>query len=240
MSNPGYNLAPLADYLALKFGDIYDYKFIDDDNGIEVQLWTPELAATVKQYLVHEVPDDKFAAFLNALSYEASRDSREDQAEDIVTRFQAWEVAHAFHSAAVRAVPTLDDLIGHLNTWLSADQQDDAADWLDTHATQAQLVELAEFTHHPELDPATPWYRPEPEGWYFTNNLSPQDLLHAWHQVAVSDNEAASATVPPSPPKVRAWARAHGHHVGARGPLPIALVREYQASFRTDRGGTHG
>lgn len=177
------SLDPLADYLKPRFGNIYGYNLIVL-HGNELQEWTDELRQAIKHYLVHEVSDTDYAAFVGELEYEPPPGTRESQADAIIDLHDAWEIAHAFHQAAVKAIPALDGLIGQRASWQHAGQQEDAAEWLDAHATKEQLAELAEITDHPEYDPATPWYRPEPVGRDFTWTLTPPELLHAWHQVA--------------------------------------------------------
>jgi transposase len=175
-------LEPLADYLEPQFGNIYEYN-LPGSGSFEVQEWTDELRPAVKQYLVREVSDDDYAAFLDELAFDVPAGARTDQADHIIERAEAWEIAHAFHLAAVKAVPTLDELIGQHDAWSDASLQVDAGEWLDAHTSPEQLHALAEITGHPERNVDTPWYRPEPIGQDFTSVLAPPDLLAAWHQV---------------------------------------------------------
>lgn len=177
------SLEPLADYLEPQFGNIYDYKLPAPRSVLEVQEWTEELRRAVWNYLVHEVGDDGYAAFLNEYRYVVPRGDRKAEAADIIKAAEAWEIANAFHLAAVKAVPTLDQFIGQLETWPDVNVRVDVAEWLDAHASVEQLYELAEATGHPERDTDAPSYSPEPIGEDFTCALSPSDLLAAWHHV---------------------------------------------------------
>jgi transposase len=181
---------PLADYLEPQFGNIYVYNLVEQ-NGFDVQPWTDELRQAVNHYLVHEVTDDEYAAFLSQFEheYEMPLGGREGQVEFIMKVAEAWEIAYAFHLAAVSAVPTLDALIGHLKNWPREDQpwgaedeQWDAAAWLDAHASQEQLHALADIVSHGWV---STWEQDQAgwDSWLFTEYLTPSQLLRVWHQV---------------------------------------------------------
>jgi transposase len=178
-------LDPLADYLEPRFGSIYADDLTADDGFVDYRPWTPDLKQAVTQYLVHEVTDEDYARFVEELFYDVPDGSREVQAAAIVDQQPPWEIAYAFHRAAVKAVPTLDQLIGDRDTWEDAGQQDDAQFWLEANATEGQLVELARYTNHPERNPGI-WYA-RPFAWDLAFawgwDLTPSRLLKAWHHV---------------------------------------------------------
>ncbi|MFI5558554.1 transposase [Amycolatopsis japonica] len=178
------NIEPLASYLRPRFGDIYADKLTVDDGFIDVRPWDPELEQAVAHYLIHEVADDDYLRFLDQVDTDVPNGSREQQAASIIEHQLPWEIADAFHWAAVKCIGSLDQLLGDTNGWESNNQRDDVAVWLDTHATEAQFAELAECANHPERDPATPWYRTRPQGEHFTQHLTPSQLRDAWHHVA--------------------------------------------------------
>ncbi len=67
----------------------------------------------------------------------------EEWIDDVLEGQRPWDVAYLFHNAAVTSLPTLDALIGHLQTWPYEDDRDDAALWLAVHATEWQLHEIS-------------------------------------------------------------------------------------------------
>jgi transposase len=174
-------LEPLADYLQPRFGNIYTDNLSADDGFVGYRPWTPELEQAVGHYLIHEATDQDYARFLDEVDADVSSGSREEQAASVMEQQLPWEIACAFHWAAVNAVSTLDQLLGDAKVWEDIGQRDDATVWLDIHATEDQLAELAEYTNHPERDPATPWYEPQPRGEHFTRQLTPSQLRDAWH-----------------------------------------------------------
>jgi transposase len=140
----GPDLEPLATYLDSRFGDIYAYNFTSDDAGREIQRWTDELRASVQQYLSHEMTNDAYEALLDELFYGVPDAPREAQAESIIDHHQAWEIAYACHIVAVKALPTLTDLIDEQShAWESEDQKVDVARWLQAHADYEQLKAMA-------------------------------------------------------------------------------------------------
>ncbi|MCP3797959.1 transposase [Allokutzneria sp. A3M-2-11 16] len=181
-------LEPLADYLQPRFGNIYEDDLTAVADGLDVRPWTPELTQAVMQYLVREITDEQYAQFCDAFESMVSspaipQGSREEQAAPIVKRCLPWEIAYAFRIAALRAVPTLDELVKQVGSWEGRDQggREDVAEWLHVHASKDQLAELVAYVSHPERDSTTPWYQPDPTAWDLTNNLTSAELLDAWH-----------------------------------------------------------
>ncbi|MBP2322670.1 transposase [Kibdelosporangium banguiense] len=169
---------PLADYLEPRLGNIYADNLIADDGFVEYRPWDPELEQAVKQYLVHEVTDEEYDRFIDMLYCAVPDGSREEQAAAILKQQLPWEVADAFHWAAVKAVPTLSQLIGDRDAWEDGGQQDDAQVWMEVHASEDQLVELAQY-----MNPTVPVARGELSWWHPALELKPAQLLKAWHHV---------------------------------------------------------
>jgi hypothetical protein len=97
------------------------------------------------------------------LDHEVPGGAKAEQAAFIIAHHEPGLVAYAFHLAALKAVPTLDQLIGKLDTWPDVSSlQEDVGVWLNSHTSDEQLAELAATTNHPERDSATPWYTPDP------------------------------------------------------------------------------
>lgn len=180
---------PLATYLEPHFGNIYGINF-DQSEYIDEQVWTPELAEAVNQYVLHEVGDDDYARFLDELAFTVSipDDSRETQASVIIDKAQPWEIAHAFHIAAVKAVPTLDQLIGHLDAWPSENDRYDVALWLEAHTDDKQREHLVMAVAEENFDLQKRLYqqaayhiRLDADDIVSIDN--PSELLTAWHHV---------------------------------------------------------
>jgi hypothetical protein len=55
----------LANYLEPRFGNIYEYNLDGDEMGSKPQEWTDELAEAVRDYLLHQLPDDIYAWLLD-------------------------------------------------------------------------------------------------------------------------------------------------------------------------------
>jgi transposase len=184
--SPALDLEPLVSYLTPRFGNVYELDEVPDEQGDYHQPWAPELRTAVTEYLTQEADDEVFAEFLAEFDYEIPDGSREARAEAIVEAAEPWEVAHTFHRVAVRAIPTLAQLIGERDTWPNADLKEDVGTWLDAHASRVQLLLLAKLTNYRERSGDTPWYQPEPTGWDFTQGLTPREMLDAWDEVAGS------------------------------------------------------
>lgn len=94
---------PLADYLQPRFGSLYSDGSAEETDPFAVRLWSLELEKAVKHYLVHEVSDEDYARFVDALDCVVPDGSREEQAAAILSQQLPWEVASASHWAAVEA-----------------------------------------------------------------------------------------------------------------------------------------
>jgi transposase len=104
----------------------------------------------------------------------------------LMSSHEPWEVAWRVHEAAVKAVPTLDQLIGHLAEWSSGDDREDAITWLNDHASDLKLREIGfEIPAYPR----TRFVTNEEDGGYWSTPdardivelASPPELLAAWH-----------------------------------------------------------
>lgn len=174
-------LEPLARYLEPRFGNIYGW-----DNTIVpyapdgfFQPWTDELRQAVRHYLLHEAPEPLLkAAFPHRQPAHPA-----DWAEDELGGYQPWEIALRFHEAAVILLPTLDALIGQLQTWPYEDDREDAADWLAQHATEAQLRQLATAGGQADL---AQWDHRGNVAFDLAQRLDPPTLLKAWHDLTDS------------------------------------------------------
>ncbi|WP_216587772.1 hypothetical protein [Streptomyces brasiliscabiei] len=132
----------LANYLEPRFGNIYEYNV--QDAGFDAQEWTDELREAVLHYLEHELPEAVVAVFFE---YQAGAmedpTSKHAAIDRLMQSNEPWELAHDVRRAAVKAAPTLDALIGHLDTWPSEDERADAEEWLEHHASNEVLRSMA-------------------------------------------------------------------------------------------------
>jgi transposase len=175
-------LQPLARYLEPQFGNIHDW-----DNGIvpydkdsfDIQPWTDDARQAVKRYLLEVAP----GPLLDGAFPHPQGARTEEWVDEELEDHQLWEVAHLFHEAAVASLPTLDALIGHLQTWPYEDDREDAIYWLEGHATDSQLRGLATASEHTDL--AQRPYSAN-RAFYVVQRLEPPALLKAWHEVADS------------------------------------------------------
>lgn len=173
-------LEPLARYLEPQFGNVYDWEnsivpYVAEGD-FDVQPWTDEVRQAVRNYLLHGVPKQ----LLEAAFPHHKGDPPEEWVDDVLASNQPWEVAYLFHEGAVASLPTLDALIGHLQTWPFEDDRDDAADWLKGHVTEPQLKETAVESGHAELAHRSDL------AWDLTHALEPPVLLKAWHDTTGS------------------------------------------------------
>lgn len=154
------SLEPLADYLAPQFGDIYEF-----DAGVFTRAWTDKLRQAVRHYLVDVADNESYRHAIRHL-FEWDWDLADDRAQaakSIVTHEDPWEVADAFHKAAVILQPSLDGLITRLNSWENAGDRNECLDavyWLANNATAAQLHDMFRLTTGPL--PQYIWHR-EPD-----------------------------------------------------------------------------
>lgn len=188
---------PLVDYLEPRFGNLYDWDntmvpYVDE-NGFDVQPWTEELREAVADYLLHEVSDADYTALLQEVGRGPS-DDRAEQVAWITTHNQPWEVAYASHRVATKNAPTLHAVLRHRPPELGPeDLKDDAATWLEVHATYDQLVEVVKYEHLRGTIPTPARYswHPDPESTArdqliqsLLNALPLEQLLAAWDAIA--------------------------------------------------------
>jgi transposase len=177
----------LANALESRFGNIYEYNLDGGDSGFDVQPWTDDLKTAVRDYLLHDLPDDVarcwFVTEMGVLLVDNTL--QETDIDEILARNEPWEVALSVRYAAVRAVPTLDELIGHQENWHSEDDRTDAAVWLDAHPVQDLWEDLATASRYVERLSAVgmPSRRHDPDTWDLVEVLTPQELLAAWRDV---------------------------------------------------------
>jgi hypothetical protein len=175
-------LEPLARYLEPRFGNIYDWDndiVPHDEDSFDIQPWTEEVRQAIEQYLLHEAPEP----LLEAAFPHHKGTPPEGWVDDVVKNYQPWEVGLRFHEAAVASLPTLDALIGDLQTWPYEDERMDATYWLEEHATESQLRQIAiasELTHLTQR----PYYANL--AFDLVHRLEPPELLSAWHDVTGS------------------------------------------------------
>ncbi|WP_433269003.1 transposase [Actinosynnema sp. CS-041913] len=176
----------LANYLAPTYGNIYQYNLgANGLVGLDVQQWTDDLKRAVRHYLMHELPADVKPRLLEQYP-DLPTDSDEAALDALIEATEPWSLAFAVRKAAVAAVPTLDGLVGDVDDMRAMGElSENISFWLDRHASEAQLEELAELTGHPEIDLHVPSYKPRPEGYHFIYT-KPRDVLDAWQQVAGS------------------------------------------------------
>lgn len=125
MKIPAKSLEPLADYVEPKFGNIYDF---DIDAGVEE---LTELRHVIQYFLLFVAAGKLRDAALAELGAVEGGDLQWLM-KAVTARFQGWEIAHAFHVAAVKAVLSLDEIVGPVKSWRDASHQDDVAVWLDS------------------------------------------------------------------------------------------------------------
>ncbi|MGQ4615186.1 hypothetical protein [Nocardia sp. R7R-8] len=177
---PKYEL--LAKALDAQFGNIYEYNMAEgQDAGFDGQEWTDELRAAVRRYVLHDLPADVRDWLFHSKDRAAADVDVEKQVDQLL-HLEPWEVAFEVRNAAVAAVPTLHDLIGHLDTWPSGEESADTIVWLEAHSTLAEWRAVAEASNHDELHgilAANQRRALTPHD--LVRVLSPPELLAAWH-----------------------------------------------------------
>lgn len=176
----------VAKHLWPTFGNIYEYNLHGGDAGLDPQEWTVELKEAVRDYLLHELPEE-VAPYLFELDAETLKNAatKRDAVDALITGFEPWEVALAVQRAAIKAVPTLDDLIGHLNKWPSEEEHWEVEEWLLEHAGDDVLEGLVDnLAKDPSKDPFTFSF------YDLTHQHQPYELLAMWYQ--------AGGATPPS------------------------------------------
>lgn len=180
MTDNHISLEPLADYLETRFGNIYDWDNAVvpyDKDSFDIQPWTGELREAVKGYLVHEASQQLLES-----AFPGHKGVPPEQwADDVIASKQPWEVAFEFHKAAVASLPTLDALIGDLDTWPYEDEREDAAEWLEKHCMESQLEQIAILSRNDAL--IQPSYRRD-LAFELVHELEPPVLLRAWRNIS--------------------------------------------------------
>lgn len=179
---PKYDL--LARYLDPQFGNIYEYNMKPGQvAGFDFQDWTDDLRQAVRQYLLQVLPEDLWD-YLAEPDDDESEDSvtKEAQVDRLIEVLQPADVALIVRQAAVVAVPTLQQLIGHLGDWPSEDERLDTETWLESHGDAVDWRRLAAATDHHELTairmPSGRVRQPYPDD--LVQTLTPAELLAAW------------------------------------------------------------
>ncbi|MBF6298990.1 transposase [Nocardia amamiensis] len=176
---PQYEL--LARALYAQFGNIYEYNLSEgQDAGFDGQEWTGELRIAVRQYLLHELPADVRNGLFRTKD-SATTDVDVEERVDQLLQLEPWEVAFEVRNAAVAAVPTLRELIGHLDTWPSGEESADAIVWLEANSTMTEWRAVAEASNHDELQDILMGNHGRavaPQD--LVRVLSPPELLAAW------------------------------------------------------------
>ncbi|MGW4370777.1 transposase [Nocardia takedensis] len=182
---PKYELLAIA--LDARFGNIYEYNLGPGlTAAYDFQDWTDELREAVRRFLVDDLPVELWEYLFDPFEDEPPGGfSRELEADRMVEQLQPGEVALMIRHVAVMAVPSLYQLIGHLEEWPSEEERIDADIWLTNHVTPADWLEMAKVANHPELIPvpmSSGGMQP-PEPWGVVHALTPSQLLYVWDYV---------------------------------------------------------
>jgi transposase len=163
----------LGIYLEPQFGNIYEYNV--EDPVFDVQEWTDELREAITQYLTSVIPQDVAAVLfgLGAGSLENPA-QRRTAIDALIQQNEPREIAYEVYQAAVKAVRTLDQLIGHLDRWQDEGERDGADLWLETHLTADEVRDLARSLGAEDGS----------DSFRLVHDYQPPALLQACHQVA--------------------------------------------------------
>lgn len=174
------SLDPLADYLKPTFGNIYEYKLERVDDFL-LQEWTAELRQAVKYFFRHEapphLPEDAFGA-------PADGETLDEWIEQVIKDYQPREVAYFLRRAAVAASLSLEELVDRLVKKAVGVRRWDIGHWLDVHATESQLVQMANLSGYtslmglPNIDTLA---------YSLAHFLEPRDVLEVWNEVTGSE-----------------------------------------------------
>jgi hypothetical protein len=217
MTQESKSLNPLEEYLESRYG-----------NGFgDTDIWTSQLRAAVKTYQ-WRLTGGEYKSWLNELSDEVPEASREAQVEFIVAHHKLWDVIYASRRAAVKAVPSLQELTGRLS--LDDDfAYTDIADWLNANAPHEQRVALLHSFQpdEPAPPPESDWWDFGFASWLSIKADSLEQIAQAW-QVITKPAEPMIRTTPDAG-AIRAWSKKRGYQVGRRGRLPETIIRQYLA-----------
>lgn len=178
---PKYEL--LAKYLDPQFGNIYEYNVPPDSfASIDGQEWTAELRDAVRHYLIHEMPAAVREQLVDSKTADHTHPETGDRWVNALLELAPWEVALEVRNAAIAAVPTLHELIGHLDAWPSADEELDTVTWLEAHSGIPDWRNMSAASNHPgplgirlnsgrisDIHPTD-----------LVRDLTPSELLGAW------------------------------------------------------------
>ncbi|WP_433578566.1 transposase [Nocardia brasiliensis] len=98
---------------------------------------------------------------------------------------EPWEVALEVRNAAVAAVPTLHQLIGHLEEWPSEGERLDAETWLQAYGLDVDWSEIASTADRFGLlsVQSTPRHKHPPKPYDLVQTMTPSELLAAWEYI---------------------------------------------------------
>ncbi|WP_280410269.1 transposase [Nocardia brasiliensis] len=175
----------LAIHLAPCYGNIYEYNMNGGDIGYDIQEWTDELRVAVGEYLLHDLPADVGNHLLDTDDAGPRTATNKEARVDRLLELEPWEVALEVRNAAVAAVPTLHQLIGHLDEWPSEDERCDAETWLRTHGKGVSWTEVVCSSGRFDLLPDQVAQRNNrhPEPYDLVHTLTPSELLNSWEVV---------------------------------------------------------
>jgi hypothetical protein len=135
------DLEPLATHLESHLGNIYDYPS-----------WTDELRKAARSYLLEVAPEELYVRFLGHIGRDrVPVGSRVDQVDFILNNFTPWGVGAGLHCAAVAITPSFDQLVDQIERVPSAGSRADAALWLTKHASETQIIQMAQDSGCTEL-----------------------------------------------------------------------------------------
>lgn len=180
----------LAKWLEPRFGNIYEYNMNGGDVGWDVQEWTDELKEAVRDYLLHEIPDDVYHQLvvsdpglpqLHLLDpgWPPKDMDKQTQVAELIAVYEPWALALEIHGAAVKIVPTLDQLIGDLKEWPSMDEREDASLWLRAHTSDEALTDMVTFSNR-NVYRLDLHLRYQGDVSSIVDMLEPFELLAAW------------------------------------------------------------
>jgi hypothetical protein len=188
-SPPTSSFDPLEDYLAPRFGNLYEQY---DELGAN---WTQPLKEAVTQYLLHEVTEADFEDLCNIqLISRPTGDTRAARIQSIIERDSVFDVAFALHALAVKHAPSLDAVLEENASRIG--HKIDCARWLYENGDYNQLVEVARISGLlRELEGEVPEVLPpgadehDARFWLtdeLIDHLSCTALAEAWHFVTTS------------------------------------------------------
>ncbi len=179
-------------------------------------MWTAELRDAVRRYLIHELPAAVRNQLVNTDTVDLAHSAADQPWVKALLALDLWEVALEVRNAAIAAVPTLRQLIGHLDTWPSGEEPDMTVVWLEAHSDTPEWRAIARAVRQDELLritlPSKRTRGPLPDD--LVRVLTPQQLLTAWEYAvgpAPTDlTDAEWQLLAPHFPQRRVAGRHHG------------------------------